>query len=213
MHNKERKIGRTARLQLIMLLHSIWNFIYKFHYPRSFFFCPGWYIRTHISHFLRNALYRGRLRANNTKERSWKWFHLKARTRDQGIYPRPAGKIVPALGRISYKSSILGSWKVMKDRGELQKCSIDNATAESILREKPQGYHRPWTCMDRITVRWRANGKQEMSMNEDIFARIWPLSGRITIAAVQERKGWAWPFEEESARAEGKRVGRRYALL
>lgn len=34
-----------------------------------------------------------------------------------------------------------------------------------------------------------ANGKQEMSMNEGIFARIWPLSGRIMTAAVYERKG------------------------
>lgn len=50
-------------------------------------------------------------------------FHLKARTRDQGIYPRPAGKIARALRRISYKSSILGSWKVMKDLRELQKRS------------------------------------------------------------------------------------------
>lgn len=33
-----------------------------------------------------------------------------------------------------------------------------------------------------------ANGEQEMSMNEDIFARIWPLSERI-MNAIQERKG------------------------
>lgn len=48
-----------------------------------------------------------------------------------------------------------------------------------------------------------ANGKQEMSMNEGIFARIWPLSGRIMIAAVQERKGWAWPSEEKARREGG----------
>lgn len=81
----------------------------------------------------------------------------------------------------------------MKDRGELQK-TIDNARLEREReREYPAGearrtITRSRTCMDRITARWR-DEKQEMSMNEGIFARIWPLSGRIISAAVQERKG------------------------
>ncbi|CAL1680579.1 unnamed protein product [Lasius platythorax] len=82
----------------------------------------------------------------------------------------------------------------MKDRGELQKCSIDNAKAESILREKSRraisGLGLVWIGLRRGgEATDGANGKQEMSMNEGIFARIWPLSGRIMIAAVQERKG------------------------
>lgn len=65
----------------------------------------------------------------------------------------------------------------MKDRGELQKCSIDNAKAVRVSCERSRraisGLGLVWIGLQYGgEATDGANGKQEMSMNEGIFARI-----------------------------------------